>query len=584
MSVSPRLLPDMPAHRDTGSEATTRVPRRSPIERFVRVQARLRRGDLALAAACGAIAASGATLLLGLSGWFLAGAALAGSAGPAAVQAFNYLLPSAGMRGLAILRTAGRYGERLFGHRAAFAALAELRPALFAGIAASPPRRALALSSGEASARLVQDVDAVEAAFVRRPAPWTAAGAMGAALAVLALASPWAPAVFAAGMGVQLAIGRRLARRWCGEAGRDALRASGALKDAVGAYLPATAELRCFGLAPRAVDAIMARDAELGAAILRRNHAEADLAAIHAGITTATLLAVAVLAASAPLPMLALAVLASLAAMEGAAPLLRAAQQHGALREAAARLDAAMDGRGAADAAGAMGMDGAGDRAMSVEAPRDLTMATEGTGDRTVARTAVLEIDGTIFPPGACVGIVGPSGAGKTALLETLLGLRAAAPGRFRVNSQALEARPTGWARPCFAYMPQEPRLLTGTVADNLRLAAPLADDSALWQALADAQLDARIHTLPRGLQTWIGDGGVALSGGECRRLSLARALLRPAPWLVLDEPTEGLDGATERALIAALGARLRHTGQGLLLVSHRPAPLHLCRTLIDLR
>jgi len=89
--------------------------------------------------------------------------------------------------------------------------------------------------------------------------------------------------------------------------------------------------------------------------------------------------------------------------------------------------------------------------------------------------------------------------------------------------------------------------------------------------------LDARVRRLPRGLQTWIGDGGEVLSGGERRRLSLARAYLRPAPWLLLDEPTEGLDAATEARLLEALDRRLRRTGQGAVIVSHRPAPLVLC-------
>ena len=123
---------------------------------------------------------------------------------------------------------------------------------------------------------------------------------------------------------------------------------------------------------------------------------------------------------------------------------------------------------------------------------------------------------------------------------------------------------------------------MTGTVAENLRLAAPQADDAALWDALADAQLDARVRRLPEGLATWIGDGGEVLSGGERRRLSLARAYLRPAPWLLLDEPTEGLDRGTEAELVAALDRRLSRTGQGVVIVSHRPAPLTLCQELID--
>ena len=118
--------------------------------------------------------------------------------------------------------------------------------------------------------------------------------------------------------------------------------------------------------------------------------------------------------------------------------------------------------------------------------------------------------------------------------------------------------------------------MIAGTVRANLALAGPHPDET-LWDALADAALEARVRALPQGLDTWIGENGERLSGGERRRLSLARALLRDAPWLLLDEPTEGLDPATEALVVERLDARLKRTGQGLVLVSHRPAPRTLC-------
>ena len=523
----------------------------SPIGDFLARQMRLRRGILAIAALSGAATAGAATLLLGLSGWFLAGAALAGASGPVAVQAFNYLLPSAGLRGLAITRTAGRYGERLFGHRAAFRALAALRPALFAGLAAAPPQVSLSLSSGEASARLVQDVNAIENAFVRRSAPWAATAAAAAAVAVIALASVWAAVAFLAGLGLQIAGGRILADRLSRDPGREQLRASGRLKDGLGAYLLAAPELRCFDLTPRAIGALMAHDGELSRAGLAGRDAEALMALVQASVAAATVVAVATLASTAALPFAALAVLATLAGLEGVTALLRAAQQQGGYDEAVARLDAVL------------------------VAPNPLPPPP-------LPPLASLEFDGRRFEPGTRLGITGPSGCGKTRTLEALVGLRAPPSGRFLVGATPLDSVPLGWARPLFAYAPQDARLVTGTVAENLRLASPRADDAALWDALADAQLDARVRRLPEGLATWVGDGGEVLSGGERRRLSLARAYLRSAPWLLLDEPTEGLDHGTETELVAALDRRLSRTGQGVVIVSHRPTPLTLCREFLD--
>ena len=523
----------------------------SPIGDFLARQVSLRRGDLMIAALAGAATTAATTLLLGLSGWFLAGAALAGAGGPLAVQAFNYLLPSAGLRGLAIIRTAGRYGERLFGHRAAFRALAALRPALFAGLAAAPPQLALGLSSGEASARLVQDVGAIETVFVRRSAPWAAAAAAGAAVAVIALASVWAAIAYLVGLGLQIAAGRILAERLTRDPGRDQLRAGGRLKDALGAYLLAAPELRCFDLTPRAIEALMAHDADLSRASLAGRDAETHLTLVQAGVAAATVVAVAALSAGATLQLAALAVLATLAGLDGATGLLRAAQQQGAYQEAVARLDAVL------------------------VAPGPPPPSPPPT-------LADLEIDGRQFEPGTRLGIAGPSGSGKTRMLEALVGLRAAPAGRLRIGQTPLETVPLGWARPLFAYAPQDARLLTGTVAENLRLAAPEADDAALWDVLADAQLDARVRRLPHGLQTWLGDGGEVLSGGERRRLSLARAYLRPAPWLLLDEPTESLDRGAESELVAALDRRLSRTGQGVVIVSHRPAPLALCSATLE--
>jgi ATP-binding cassette subfamily C protein CydC len=168
---------------------------------------------------------------------------------------------------------------------------------------------------------------------------------------------------------------------------------------------------------------------------------------------------------------------------------------------------------------------------------------------------------GQTLRPGERLAVVGPSGCGKTSAIEALLGLR----------GQAALPRST------FAWLPQDAGLVAGTVRDNLRLAAPKATDAQLWEALEAAVLADRIRAAPRGLDAYLGDDGERLSGGERRRLALARAYLRDAPWLLLDEPTEGLDAATEMMVVERLRERLDRTGQGLVLVSHRAAPAAIC-------
>jgi ATP-binding cassette subfamily C protein CydC len=523
----------------------------SPVGEFLKGQARARRGDLIIAALGAVGATAGATLLLGLSGWFLAGAALAGAGGPAALQAFNYLLPSTALRALAIVRTGGRYGERLWGHRAALKALAALRPALFAGLAAAPPLRALALGSGEAAARLVQDVNALETAFVRRAGPWAALAGVGAAGGVIALASPWAMVAFLAGLGLQLVLTERLLHRLTAEPGRDALRAAGRLKDGLAAYLPAAAELRSFDLTAKAAEALMLHDGALGAARLQGHDGQALANALRAALAALTLAAVALLCVRATLPLAALALLAALAGMEGISGLLQGSADRGAYDEAVIRLDGMLD-----------------------PGPSPGPAPPRG---------ATLRLDGKDIRPGTCLGLTGPSGCGKTSLLEALVGLKAAPPGRLIIDGRHLESEAIGWARPLFALAPQDARLTTGTIAEALRLADPMADDAALWGALADARLADRVRAAPEGLGAWIGDGGEIFSGGERRRLCLARAYLRPAPWLLLDEPTEGLDRETEAEVVAALAARLNRTGQGAIIVSHRPAPLGICERVVEL-
>jgi ATP-binding cassette subfamily C protein CydC len=560
-------------------------PAGGPLADLIRQQRRRHADGLRLAALSAAIVGAGSVLLLGLSGWFLTGAAIAGVAGLAAAQAFNVLLPSAGIRLLAILRTAFRYLERLSGHAAALKALAAIRPTLYASLAAAPPAQAqaLALSRGEASARLVQDVDAVETRLIRLSAPWGAGAAVAAGLAMAAPAG-WASAVVVALAVAATVLGVRvLTRRLTARTGPAIQQAAGDLKDDLAAYAAAAPELRVYGVQGRAAAEIAAKGARLDA--LRREAVAAGgwVMGLQGAILGLAVAGVLALAHEAATPLAAMAGLATAMALEGLAGLGKAFEQASGADAAAERLDAVLGHE--PTAAGAQAL---------LDCPS-------------------LNVGDLILEPGARLVLTGPSGCGKTTVLERLLGLRSlnsTHPGESRdpsgigpvdaernhplglgpgfrreersvgvalaLNGHAMEALDPTTPRAAFAHAPQDAAMIAGTVRANLALAGPHAEE-AVWDALADAALEARVRALPQGLDTWIGENGERLSGGERRRLSLARALLRDAPWLLLDEPTEGLDAATEALVVARLDARLKRTGQGLVLVSHRPAPRALC-------
>ncbi len=183
---------------------------------------------------------------------------------------------------------------------------------------------------------------------------------------------------------------------------------------------------------------------------------------------------------------------------------------------------------------------------------------------------------GDPLSPPQRLGLTGPSGVGKTTLIERLIGLRPALSGELGIGGVDVAEIAPRDRRALFAYAAQDVRLLDGSVRENLTLAGS-AEEAAMWRALDDAGLGQRIRDEPLGLDAPIGSNGERLSGGERRRLNLARAYLRDAAWLVLDEPTEGLDAATEAHVLTALQARLAERGQGLILISHRASPMALC-------
>ncbi|MET7368309.1 thiol reductant ABC exporter subunit CydD [Streptomyces sp. NPDC005566] len=186
-----------------------------------------------------------------------------------------------------------------------------------------------------------------------------------------------------------------------------------------------------------------------------------------------------------------------------------------------------------------------------------------------------------VVEPGETVALVGPSGVGKSTLLNVVLGFAVPDEGRVRVGGTDLsELSPERW-REQIAWVPQRPHLFAGTIAENVRLARPGADDAAVTAALRDAGAYDFVTGLPDGARTLLGEDGAGLSAGQRQRIALARAFLADRPLLLLDEPTASLDGETEAGIVDAV--RRLAAGRTVLLVVHRPALLSVADRVVAL-
>ncbi|MFJ8757394.1 thiol reductant ABC exporter subunit CydD [Streptomyces cyaneofuscatus] len=216
------------------------------------------------------------------------------------------------------------------------------------------------------------------------------------------------------------------------------------------------------------------------------------------------------------------------------------------------------------------------------DVPDSTRLELEGVTVRHEGRTAPsLDAASLSVEPGETVALVGPSGVGKSTLLNVVLGFAVPDEGRVRVGGRDLpELDPEHW-RSRIAWVPQRPHLFAGTIAENVRLARPDADDEAVVAALRDAGAYDFVAELPDGERTLLGEDGAGLSAGQRQRLALARAFLADRPLLLLDEPTASLDGETEAGIVEAV--RRLAAGRTVLLVVHRPALLAVADRVVTL-
>lgn len=505
--------------------------------------------------------------LLGLSGWFITAAAIAGIVGIGVD--FDVFRPSAGVRFLALGRTAARYGERLLTHDATLRGLTELRVRLLRHRLALPFEALGRLRGALALNRLTADVDALDGLPLRLILPVTAAlGAFVVAFLMLwwlvdLRVAAWIVLGFVLGAAGVLIPAARMADT----PSRMAERAQQAMRARLIDLLRARTDLTVYGQLGVQEAAVLDADTRALAA-----RATLDAIERRAGLiiqSTATLVAAGALAiggmlaldgAIGPAPA-ALGFFAALALVEGLMPLRRAVAELGKMNDAARRVapEIALPDQVVAHAAPAI------DRAAPALELDHVRFARPG------AQAPLFEGVSLAVQQGEIVALTGKSGTGKSTLLALASGTLTADAGAVRLSGAGIGDWPEAGLRAHLGLLPQRSALMSGTVFQALALGKADLTDGAAWAVLEAVAL-ADVIEARGGLGLELGEGGSGLSGGESRRLALARLILRRPQVLLLDEVTEGLDDDTARAVLA--GLRRWVPDAAILLASHRSAEL----------
>lgn len=510
------------------------------------------------------------TLLMAVSGWFIASMAVAGVTG----ASFNYILPAAAIRAFALLRTVGRYLERLVTHEAGFRVLELLRVWFFRRLEPLAPAGLERYTAGDVAGRLRSDVDALESLYLRIFLPLLTGGCVMvlAALFVANWSRSAAVALLACLLGAGLLL-PLLARKLATQPGREAVAIAGELRVMVTEGLQGGEELLLLG----AVELQTARVELLSKQLVAKQERLAGINGLTmaGGVVCAGLGLVAILAFAGSAvgsgelagPLLVMLLLFAAASFEAAAGMPTALQLVPGCRESIRRV------RELADAP------------HPVPEPAHPAALPTGSGivinDLSFAyypEQPVLEHFSLSIPSGERVALAGPSGCGKSSVVELLLRFRPY-QGSITIGGTEVRDLASDDLLRQMAVVPQRPHLFNSTIRANILLANPEVSDKELHLALEDALLADWITSLPEGLETRVGEGGKAVSGGEARRIALARALVKDAPIFILDEPTEGLDLATERLVIARLAKRLQ--GKTVLIITHRPTCLELAERVV---
>lgn len=486
--------------------------------------------------------------LLSLSGWFLSISAFV-SASYALASAFNFFMPAAGVRFFSLVRILSRYGDRVVSHQATFKLLSHIRAWFYERLERFSPAQLMSHRSSDLLARLVGDVDTLENLYIRVIVPsvvclliillvivyfsfisWRIAGLSALFLLASALIAPLLMSM--------------LSKR----TSHDLAKQQAELKANVVDYLQGLAELKLY----QQTDQYLTKLAEQDQRFIKSQ----QKFSLFSGISLAamsillglTIIVVTwqsvglVLHSQISGAFIALFALGLMGAFEAVMPLPVAYQFLGKVVTSAKRILQVID------------------QPISIKftklAQQELVntdIEFENVGFSYPDREPVLQDFSLSIPTGSKLAIVGSTGCGKTTLTKLLVRSWDVNSGRVSLGGVGIKDFSEQQLRDLITLVEQKPHLFNTTIRANLMLADQQATEEALWASLEKVGLKSFVANLPKGLDTWVGEHGKSLSGGQQKRLSLARALLKQAPILIFDEPTEGLDKTNETLVIKML-------------------------------
>lgn len=510
--------------------------------------------------------------LLTLSGWFITSSAIAGILAPDGIAVtFNFLQPAAEIRGLAIIRTFGRYAERLITHEATFRVLAEIRTWFFAKLIPLAPSYLASKRSADLLHNITQDIDALDALYLRLGAPIIIAF-LGSLIVISFIASySMQLSLFVCFILLITAVIIPWIYNSLGcQGAKQITEQTAEFKIAQIEVLQNITELKAFNAYKRFKTMLLGLSDKLLNTQRSNNQLTAQSSALTLLIYQLTVATSLIASAwlfqqhNISAAVFVMLVFCVLAVFELVIPLSAAMQMLAKTQASAQRI-----------------------RHIVEQKP----LVAEPLTPKKIISTGAISIKNLSFryteqsdwilkniqldiPQGSKTAIIGESGAGKSTLLQLILRFYDAQQGCIEYSGIDYKKLTSNNLMEQFSVLSQRTELFAATIKQNLLIAKPKASNSEINQAINQAGLNKFIKQLPEGLNTWIGEHGSKVSGGEARRIALARMYLKDAPILLLDEPTEGLDKATENDVLATLEQIVKH--KTLIMVTHRKAGLKL--------